>query len=127
MTITKSSKTFRDITGIGINQNSQMKLFSVLVDNDRVTRFLNVFRAFIYNKDVQKDVAFFLTYPVGQDEWWDNISYKFYETPFLWWTIAAFNGVVNPFEELIPGTNIQILKPRYIYSLIRDMESMSGT
>ena len=127
MTITHSTKTFKSLTGTNIGPNSQMRLFNVLVDNDRSTRFMNVFRAFIYNNQVQKDVAFFITYPVGQEEWWDNISYKFYQTPFLWWAVASFNNVVNPFEELTPGTNLKILKPRYIYSLLRDMETLSGT
>jgi hypothetical protein len=72
------------------------------------------------------NVSFFDTFEVGYEEWWDNISFKYYGTPFLWWVIPAFNNIINPFEGLTPGTNLKILKSDYIYSLLRDLDTIAG-
>jgi hypothetical protein len=125
MTISTSDKNFFEATGRNLNEYSQMRLFNVLMDHDRITRFMNVFRAFKYNSDILKDVSFYSTYEVGDNEWWDNIAYKHYGTPYLWWVLPSFNNIVNPFESLEPGTNIKILRSNYIYGLIRDMENLS--
>ena len=47
-------------------------------------------------------------YIILEDDSWTNISYKFYNTYKLWWLICKFNGIANPFNELIPGTVIKI-------------------
>ena len=47
-------------------------------------------------------------YIILEDDSWTNISYKFYNTYKLWWLICKFNGIINPFNELTPGTVIKI-------------------
>jgi hypothetical protein len=126
MAITRSSKTFRELTGHRINEQSFGRMFNVLVDHDRYTRFMNIFRSYMFNSDTQEDVSYYDTYEVGQEEWWDNISVKFYGTPYLWWIIPAFNNIVNPFEGLEAGTNLKILKDSYIYILLRDLDTIAG-
>jgi hypothetical protein len=126
MAITRSSKTFRELTGHRINEQSFGRMFNVLVDHDRYTRFMNIFRSYMFNSDTQEDVSYYDTYEVGQEEWWDNISVKFYGTPYLWWIIPTFNNIVNPFEGLEAGTNLKILKDSYIYILLRDLDTIAG-
>lgn len=126
MTIKKSDKTFRELTGRTINNNSFARMFNILIDHDRYTKFMNIFRCYAFEEDVENDVAFFDSYEVGYDEWWDNIAVKYYGSPYLWWVIPAFNSVVNPFESLDPGTNIKILKSSYIYILLRDLDTIAG-
>jgi len=126
MTITKSDKTFRELTGHQLKEQSFGRMFNILVDHDRYTKFMNIFRSYTFNELTTIDVAFFDTYEVGNEEWWDNISVKYYKTPHLWWTIPAFNNILNPFEGLEPGTNLKILKASYIYSLLRDLDTISG-
>jgi hypothetical protein len=91
---------------------------------DRVTEFLNIFKALKLNKDNEVNLAFFETYETENDDWWDTISYKIYGTPHLWWVVALFNEVVNPFEEMDEGLNLKILKPIFIFSLFKDMDSI---
>jgi len=126
MTITKSDKTFRELTGHQIDEQSFTRMFNILVDHDRYTKFMNIFHSYTFNERITIDVAFFDTYEVGHEEWWDNISVKFYGTPLLWWVIPAFNDIVNPFEGLEPGMNLKILKSAYIYSLLRDLDTIAG-
>lgn len=125
MTITKSDKTFRQLTGHRIDEQSFGRMFNILVDHDRYTKFMNIFRSYKFNEDTQINVAFFDAYEVGHEEWWDNISVKFYGTPYLWWVIPAFNNITNPFEALEPGDNLKILKEPYIFSLLRDLDNIA--
>jgi len=125
MTITKADKTFRELTGHVIDDRSISRMFNILVDHDRHTKFMNIFHSYTFNKKLPNDVSYYDTYEVGNDEWWDNISVKYYGTPFLWWVIPAFNNIVNPFEGLTAGTNLKILKPSYILSLLRDLDNIS--
>jgi hypothetical protein len=87
---------------------------------------MNIFRSYSFNEDTQTNVSYFDTYEVGQEEYWDNIAYKYYGSPHLWWVIPAFNNIVNPFETLEPGTNLKILKESYIYILLRDLDTIAG-
>jgi hypothetical protein len=75
---------------------------------------------------VTDDAVFYDSYEVGEEEWWDNISYYHYETPGFWWVVALMNNIQNPFEELEPGSNIKILRGEYLYQLIKEMEAIQG-
>jgi len=125
MAITKEVKTFRKLTGHHLDDRSFVRMFNVLLDNDRTTNFMNIFKSYTYNTDIKADVAFYDTHEVGSNEWWDDISVKYYDTPLFWWVIASFNDIVNPFEGPVEGTNLKILKASYIYSLLRDLDNIS--
>jgi len=125
MAITKSTETFRKLTNHQLSDQSFIRMFNILVDHDRITNFLNIFKSYTYNKDLDQDVSYFYTHNVGYDEWWDNISYKYYKTPDYWWVITSFNDIVNPFEGLEVGMSLRILKPQYLYSLLRDLDTIS--
>lgn len=125
MTVTRTNTSYYEETGKKLNNASFMKLFNILRDHDG-TKFMNFFRSFNTNEKVVNDVTFYNNYEVGNDEWWDNISYNVYGTPFLWWIIAMMNNVVNPFEELNDGDFIKYLREEYLYALLRDMESVQS-
>jgi len=123
MTVTTIDKTFYVETGNRLSNISYLKLFNMLQDADG-TKYLNIWRTFVLNEDVTSDTVFYYTYDVSNEDWWDNISYYFYETPGFWWVVAMMNDVVNPFEELEPGSNIKILRGEYLYQLIKEMEAI---
>lgn len=121
----KVDKTFFETTGIRLKQTSILKAFNVLKDGeDRVTEFLNIFKSLKLNKDSEVDLSFFETYETENDDWWDNVSFTVYGTPNLWWVIALFNEIVNPFEEMEEGLNLKILKPIFIFQLFKDMDTI---
>lgn len=124
--ITESSKTFKEITKHDLNDMSFIRMFNILIDNDTYTKFLNIFRSYTFNDNVLYNVTYFDTHEVSNDEWWDNISNKYYGSPYLWWLVASFNGVLNPFEELEEGTNLKVLKANYVYNVLRDLDSIAS-
>lgn len=124
---TRINKTFEQVTGIQLPNTSQLRLFNLMLDEDRQTKFINLFKSLNINSSVLNDVSLFNTYAVEGDgsAWWDNISYDVYGTPALWWAVALFNDVVNPFEELDAGQLLYILKPTQLFQLFKDIENVS--
>jgi hypothetical protein len=122
---TKVDDTFFQLTGNQISNTSYMRLYNILLDTDRETNFMNIFKSVTINEEAQTDILAYDTYEVAEGEFWDNISYQVYGTPFLWWVVALMNNVSNPFEELEAGTNIKILKTQNLPILFSDMDRIS--
>ncbi len=118
------SEDFTEITGEDLSNVSQLKLFNILQDEDGV-QLQNVWRSYSLNDEVTGQTVFYDTYEMEDEEWWDNISYSFYNTPALWWVLCIMNNVQNPFEEIEPGQETKILRGAYLYQLIKEMEIIS--
>lgn len=120
-----TEENFTELTGKDINNFSFMRLFNILLDEDRETKFMNIFRSYILNDEVFTETALFNTYEVANGEFWDNIAYNIYETPYLWWILAILNNTVNPFEELEDGQFLKVLRRDFVYTLVKDMERIA--
>ena len=118
------SDDFTGITGEDLSNVSQLKLFNILQDEDG-NKLQNVWRSYSLNEAVTDQTVFYDTYQMESMEWWENISYQFYNTPTLWWVLCIMNNVQNPFEELEPGQETKILRGNYLYQLIKEMEIIS--
>lgn len=118
----KLEETFYEVTGQRLDNTSQLKLFSLLQDTNEDV-LLNIFNSYELSDEVANN-AFFDTYEVENDDWWDNISFKAYGTPYLWWAIALTNNITNPFEEIEAGDLIYLLKPEYIYQLLKEIRNI---
>jgi len=121
--IEKVDQTFYEITGQRLQNVSQLKLFSILRDTHLDEYFLSVFNSYNINQDLAEKI-FYDLYEVGHNEWWDDISYKYYGTPYLWWSVALMNDVVNPFEELEVGSSIFVLRPSYLYQFLKEIKNV---
>ena len=58
---------------------------------------------------------------VQLDTSWPILSYKVYNTTYLWWIIAAVNNIINPLEGVSGGTVIKIIKPNYVRLLLEEI------
>ncbi len=88
MAVTKyTDQSFSEITGNVIPNTSQLKLFDILLDEDRRTLFMNIFRTYRLNDSITSDVVFFDTLEVNEEEFIDNIGYRVHNDPFLWWVV----------------------------------------
>ncbi len=126
MSVTKyTDESFFELTGTEKSTYSFLRLFNTLLDEDRETKFLNIFRSYIANENVFSEVAFFETYEVSNGEYWDNVSYNLYDTPYLWWVIALLNNISNPFEELEDGDILNVLRDEYVFQLTSDLENIA--
>ena len=117
-------ETFTDLTGKDLSNTSQLKLFNILQDEDGV-KFQNVWRSYSLNPEIAEETVFFTLYNMNDDDWWDNISYAAYDSPLLWWMLCIINNIQNPFEEVEPGQETNILRGNYIYQVIKEIEIIS--
>jgi hypothetical protein len=120
-----TDKSFFQLTGNKLSSVSQLKLFNILLDDDRETKFMNIFRVAKLNTDVFQNVLFFNTYEVTNDDFWDNIAWNAYKLPQVWWVVGIMNNTVNPFEELDIGQLLSILRKEYLYALTQDLETIA--
>ena len=97
-----------------------------MYDTSDGERFLNVFRTIVKNKGMD-DTSLYDEYMVQENDWFDLISFRYYEVSNLWWVVAILNDVTNPFESLEEGTSLKILKNQYlfmVYDSIYEIESL---
>lgn len=120
-----TEKSFDELTGVDKNKFSFLRLFNTLLDEDRETKFLNIFRSYIIDENSLRNISFYESYEVSNGEYWDNVSFNLYGTPYLWWVIALLNNIVNPFEELTDGDELTVLRDDYVYQLISDLEKIA--
>ena len=125
MSIKTTDKKYLDITGQRLSTSSRLNIYNIFRITETNQYFLNHFRSFEVIATVKSNDMFFDLYVVLEDEWWDNISNKFYDTPYFWYLICSINDVVNPYEELITGMTIKVLKKTYLYEVFKDMMDIS--
>ena len=77
MAVRSVTETFYELTGIQLSNVSMLKLFNILQDIQTDDRFMNIFRSYRVNEEVTTSVVWYELYEVENDDWWDNISYKF--------------------------------------------------
>lgn len=125
MATTKVTDTFYDITGVRIPPTSQLNTFDILQDDDG-EQFMNIFKSFTLSEDILDSSVFYDVFQVDQaNTWWELISYRFYNTPKLWWVVCIMNDVTNPFEDIESGDYLKILKEGYVYQLLRETQSLA--
>lgn len=95
-------------------------MFHGLQDDDG-ERLLNIFRSYVISNNITNQDSLFQYYEVMNEDFFDTISNKFYNTPYLWWLIALFNNVNNPYETLEEGDILKILRYEYIYLIFDDI------
>lgn len=105
--------------------SSNLRLYSVLKDVDRV-EFLNIFRSHVISNNIREDETIFSYYTIEEEDWLDNIAAIHYNSPYLWWVVALFNDITNPFEELVEGDTLKILKYEFIYIIFDDISEIEA-
>ena len=125
MSIKKSSKTYIQTTGKILGNSSRLNIYNIFRITETGQSFLNHFRSFEIVSGVKNDNAYFDPYTVLEDDWWDNISYQSYGTSSYWYLLCLTNDVVNPYEELITGTKVKVLKGSYLYQVFKGMKEIS--
>lgn len=102
---------------------SLLNAFSVMQDEDRI-RFVNIFRSYTLSDDTKNNSRIFEYYQVEGDEFLDDISSKLYGSPNLWWVIAVFNDIENPFEGIEEGQTLKVLSGAILYSVFDDIRTI---
>ncbi len=103
-----------------------MRLYPIIQDTTDRTIFLDIFRSYVISSDAVNNESLFDYYVVQDDDWFDNISFKHYNTPYLWWVVALFNNINNPYESLEEGQVLKILKYNNLYKIFDDFSEIEG-
>lgn len=125
MSIKKTDKKFFDVARQRLSTSSRLNTYDVLKITETNQYFLNHFRSFSIKDEIKSDDRYFESYEMEQDDWWDNISYKFYDTGKYWYLLCVLNDVINPYEDVYPGKKIKVLKSTYLYDVLRDIKDIS--
>lgn len=66
-------------------------------------------RKYVYGipTQINKDSVYTL-YKVVRNDTLDSIALKMYNNPTFYWAIASFNNIIDPFKQLIEGTELKI-------------------
>jgi len=115
---------YLELTGYRLSSVSLLKMFPIMEEDDG-TKFMNIFRSYTVFTDTLVDTAYFQTYEMENEDWWETVAWKLYQTVALWWVVCMSNNVINPFEESEPGKNILVLNPVYVGQLIKEIRNIS--
>lgn len=53
----------------------------------------------------------------------DAIAYRFYGAEELWWIICTFNGIVDPYTEIVAGVKLRVPRLDEVYVYINESKS----
>lgn len=102
-----------------VSSNSIIRVFGTMTYNG--VDAINIFKKIFASTESISDIKYYDEYIIQQTDRWDSIAYKFYETVELWWLIAAYNGIKDPFTSLVPGEKIKIIKPTFVPSILIEL------
>jgi hypothetical protein len=125
MSIKPTEKRFVDISKQRLSTSSRLNTYNIFRITETNQYFLNHFRSFNVVNDIKNNDLYFDSHFALEDEWWDNISEQYYGTPYYWYFICILNDVVNPYEELISGMKIKVLKKSYLYEVFKNLKEIS--
>lgn len=121
--ITLKNTSFSQETGRELDSTSFLQMFDILKDEKNQTKMLNIWKSYkiLYSEDM---LCYFELYVVKENDWWENISYEKYGTVDYWWVVAMFNQTENPFEALVPGEKLYILRSEYLQLVLNDLRAI---
>ena len=90
----------------------------------RDVEIVDIFESFTLTLPRLLNINYYDEYIIEESDTWPGISYKFYNTPKLWWVIAKYNQVIDPFTELGVGETISIIKPEIISSILLELRNL---
>lgn len=109
-----------ELTDINYTLSPQQyeNIFNIYEDSD-VGYFYNLLKTVNFPSDINPDV--YDVYTVQPNDTWPLISWKTYNTIFLWWSICSVNNIQNPLIMPQPGVELKILKSIYLQSLLNNI------
>ena len=98
------------------NFKSKINLLDEVTYNNQ--KALNIFSKYDLVDVYKSNVRFYFEYDISPVDRWDTLANQFYGSPDLWWVIAIFNEINDPFEFLQSGNTINIIKSEFVPDLL---------
>lgn len=125
MAIKRIQRRYSKVAGQRLSLSSRLNINNILLETSNNVYFLNLFRNFTISDHIKENNIYFNIYYAEEIDWWDNISYKYYDTERLWWLVCEMNDITNPFEELVHGQQIKILKEAYLFNVFKNLAEIA--
>lgn len=111
-----------DLKDINYKLSSQHyeNIFSVYEDEE-IGYFYNLLKTVNFPEELSPDV--YNIYIIRPQDTWPLISWRVYNTVFLWWAICAANNIQNPTEMPPAGTEIKILDAMYLRTILSTIQT----
>lgn len=98
-------------------------IFNVyLVENENNNKyaFYNIINKVTLPDDIDESVFEYYTIPSYMPL--TTVSYRIYQTMFLWWLIMVVNKIQNPVKALAPGSVIKVIRKEYIDTVLNSIK-----
>jgi hypothetical protein len=95
-------------------------IFKVYFDKDGVPLY-NLNKSINFPNNL--DPALFNIFIYDSPTHWPILSYKLYETIYLWWLVTEVNNIRNPFILPPVGTTLKYIKPEYIQYVLGQIKT----
>ena len=101
------------------------------------TSLLNIWNAYQIVEKHVTDIKSYYNKLIENGDRWDTISYDAFEYPELWWAIALFNDVIDPFvamesTEIVTKSEntgeakaIKVLRSEYLMDILYELKKLS--
>lgn len=127
MSTIRSERLYDELTKMELENASLLNLFPVMYDEDNKIYFMNIFRNYKMNTDINQNfLNMYQTLEIEDIDWFENISFDMYENTKLWWIIPLANNIVNPFEEIEPGQRMNVMRKEHVYQLLKEIKNIAS-
>ena len=116
----KVKKRTTDVNGFKVSKDDMAHMFGVYTNEN--THYYNLMKTFTIDNVDKISPLFYESYTWVDGDQWSLLSHKFYGTIELYYMILKFNNIVDPFEEIQPGTIIKIPTTTAIQSVISGLK-----
>lgn len=105
---------------IGVERRNLMPLVVLEAENGQQELALDVLNA-AYEGLAFAELAYDTFQVTSSEEGTpDAIAYRFYGKEELWWLICTFNGIIDPYTELVAGLKLRIPKLDEVFLFINE-------
>ena len=101
-----------------LHQFDLANIFDVYTDEDGLD-FYNLFQSINIEGDI--DPTLYTEHSWSVTDNFYHLSYQYYNTTRLWWVILIANNIINPFDDIPPGTKLKILKQPVISQILASL------
>lgn len=101
-----------------LHQFDLANIFDVYTDEDGL-EFYNLFQSINIEGDI--DPTLYSEHLWSGTDNFYHLSYQYYNTTRLWWVILIANNIINPFDDIQPGTKLKILKQPVVSQILASL------
>lgn len=90
-------------------------IFNTHIDDDGFY-YYNMYNSIHIGDSISKSA--YTIHKYIQGEYWTKLADKYYGNKKLWWIILVANNITNPIKFPSPGTELKILTPEAVSSIL---------